>query len=120
VWDAGDGEELLVMRGHERSVEAAAFSPDGAQIVTGAWDSTIRLWDAASGEELLVLRGHEDVVSAAGFSPDGARIVSGSGDGTIRVTWIPESKEELIETARARLPRELTEQEKRRYHLTND
>jgi WD40 repeat protein len=78
------------------------------------------VWDAASGAELLVLRGHEGYVYAAGFSPDGARIVSGSEDGTIRVTWIGRSKQELIQTARARLPRGLTEEEKRRFYLTTD
>ena len=75
----------MILRGHEGDVVAAAFSPDGARIVSGSWDNTVRAWDAASGEELLVLRGHEDGVWAATFSPDGARIVSGSADDTIRV-----------------------------------
>ncbi len=120
VWDAASGAELLVLRGHEGSVYAAGFSPDGARIVSGSYDNTVRVWDAASGAELLVLRGHEDRVRAAGFSPDGARIVSGSDDKTVRVTWIGRSKQELIETARARLPRELTEAEKRRFYLITD
>ena len=78
---------------------AAGFSPDGARIVSGSGDDTVRVWDAASGAELLVLRGHEDWVRAAAFSPDGARIVSGSWDNTVRVwdaarmmlTWSPTS-----------------------------
>jgi predicted nucleic acid-binding Zn ribbon protein len=49
-----------------------------------------------------------------------ARIVSGSCDNTARVTWITRTKQELIETARARLPRELTEEERRRFYLTAD
>ena len=35
VWDAASGAELLVLRGHEGTVRAAAFSPDGARIVSG-------------------------------------------------------------------------------------
>ena len=45
---------------------AAAFSPDGARIVSGSEDKTVRVWDAASGEELLVLRGHEEAVVRGG------------------------------------------------------
>lgn len=56
----------------------------------------------------------------AGFSPEGARLVSGAEDNTVRVPWIGRSKQELIETARARLPRELTEEEKRRVYLTTE
>ncbi len=74
---------------------AAGFSPDGARIVSGSWDNTVRVWDAASGKELLVLRGHERPVCAAGFSPDGARIVSGSDDHTVRV-WDAASGKELL------------------------
>jgi WD40 repeat protein len=80
-------------------------------------DGTVRAWDAASGEEILVLRGHKGSVMAANFSPDGNRIISGSGDNTVRVTWVPRTKQELIETARARLPRKLTAEERRRFHL---
>ena len=36
VWDAASGAEQLVLRGHEESVKAAAFSPDGARIVSGS------------------------------------------------------------------------------------
>jgi WD40 repeat protein len=86
--------ESLVLRGHKDLVQAAAFSPEGARIVSGASDLTVRVWDAASGKELLVLRGHEGPVNAAAFSPDGARIVSG-GDDTVRV-WDAASGKELL------------------------
>jgi hypothetical protein len=49
-----------------------------------------------------------------------ARIVSGSCDNTARVTWITRTKQELIETARARLPLKLTEEERRRSSLATD
>src|SRR5665213_3174185 len=39
VWDAGDGEELMRLKGHEDEVSSASFSPDGSRIVTASFDN---------------------------------------------------------------------------------
>jgi WD40 repeat protein len=96
-----------------------AFSPDDQRIVSGSGDGTVRIWDANGGEVLLILRGHEGPVRAADFSPDGDQIVSGSADKTVRVTWIPHSKQELLDIACARLPRKLTAEERRQFYLAD-
>jgi len=44
LWDASSGEELAVLRGHEKAVRRAAFSADGTRIVTASEDGTARLW----------------------------------------------------------------------------
>ena len=72
--------ELQILRGHEKRVNSASFSPDGARLVTASWDGTARLWDAVSGAEVAVLKGHRGSVWAASFSPDGARVVTASSD----------------------------------------
>jgi WD40 repeat protein len=77
--------ELAVLRGHERAVRSAVFSPDGARVVTASADATARLWDAGSGAEIAVLRGHKRGVRSAVFSPDGARVVTASDDATARL-----------------------------------
>jgi WD40 repeat protein len=33
---------------HNGIVASVAFSPDGATIVSGSWDQTIKVWDAGS------------------------------------------------------------------------
>jgi WD40 repeat protein len=91
----GEQRERLVLRGPQRPVRAAGFSPDGARIISGSDDGRVRVWDAAYGQELLVLRGHEEPVAAAAFSPEGARIVSGSDDKTLRV-WDAASGANLL------------------------
>jgi len=38
-----------------RSSTGVVFSPDGHWIVSGHWDTTVRIWDAATGKEIRVL-----------------------------------------------------------------
>jgi WD40 repeat protein len=66
-------------------VLSAAFSPDGARIVTASDDRTARIWDAHSGQTIATLAGHESKVYGAAFSPDGTRIVTASHDHTARI-----------------------------------
>ena len=75
----------LALPGHQGNVTSAAFSPDGARIVTASYDGTAKIWDAASGAELMTLAGHKSAVTSAAFSPDGARIVTASRDGTAKI-----------------------------------
>nr|VFJ46503.1 MAG: WD40 repeat [Candidatus Kentron sp. FW] len=94
------GKTLKILRGHEAPIYAVAFSPDGARLVTGSLDHTLRLWDVstsldtgistpldAGGKRKLVkvLAGHTDDVMAAAFTPDGKYLLSGSDDQTIRL-----------------------------------
>jgi hypothetical protein len=73
---------------HDHGVNSAAFSSDGARIMTASLYAT-RVWDAASGAEIARLV-HDDDVANAVFSPDGARVVTASNDKIARVwdvTW---------------------------------
>jgi hypothetical protein len=45
---------------HTDRVTSVAWSPDGAQLASGAWDKTIILWDLARGQPRTTLRGHTD------------------------------------------------------------
>jgi WD40 repeat protein len=86
VWDTRTGAELACLRGHDGALMVATFSPEGARVVTGAWDATARIWDARTGAEIARLSGHQvNWVNTAVFSADGTRILTGSTDGTARV-----------------------------------
>jgi WD40 repeat protein len=67
-------------------VTSVAYSPDGWHIISGSYDTTIRIWDAKTGAAVAKpLKGHNEWMSSVAYSPDGQYIVSGSYDKTIRI-----------------------------------
>ncbi len=71
---------VTVFTGHLSRVNAAAFSPDGTQVLTGSGDKTAKLWDAFTGAEIRTFTGHSSEVNSVAFSPDGTRVLTGSTD----------------------------------------
>jgi WD40 repeat protein len=85
VWDAGTGKQTAILRGHDRGVDSAAFSPDGRRVVTASIDNTARLCAADTGKQPPVLLGYDSGVASPAFSPDGRRVVTTSSDSTTRL-----------------------------------
>ena len=85
----------LELIGHTNDVRSVSYSPNGCNIVTGAFDCTIRIWDAETGTMVgESLEGHQDYVQSVAYSPDGRCIISGSRDKTIRI-WDAETGAEI-------------------------
>jgi WD40 repeat protein len=85
LWDAVDGHELAVFRGHRACTNFAAFSPDGRRIASTSDDGSARIWDLQTGETLITLRGHRGNFDSVAFSSDGQRLVTSSTDGTVKI-----------------------------------
>ena len=118
LWDAATGEERALLA-HEGMVNAAAFGPDGARIVTASGDKTARFWNAATGKELARLA-HEDSVVAAALSPDvsGGRLRIVTLSKNVAFLWqVEASTDQLVQTAKKRLPRCLTQAQRAQYFL---
>ena len=45
-------EQECTLTGHSGSVWSVAYSPDGKHIVSGSWDSTVKVWNVATGKEV--------------------------------------------------------------------
>jgi WD40 repeat protein len=85
LWDAKTGQELARRRIRAAGVLSVAVTPDGAHLVGGYSDGTIRIWDANPDTGAVRLRAH---ISALAVTPDSTRIVTGSNDGTARIWQI--------------------------------
>ncbi|KZP25995.1 WD40 repeat-like protein [Athelia psychrophila] len=98
VWDAESALQRLPSLQADDIVlcDSIAFSPDGAQIVTGSRDDKVRVWDTRSGAEMFpALQGHHGWVCIVAFSSDGTRIASSSADGNTRL-WDAVSGAEVL------------------------
>ena len=54
-----------------------AVTPNGAQVVSGSKDMTVKVWDLASGLLLRSLEGHTNSVSTVAITPDGSQVEPG-------------------------------------------
>ena len=57
--------QLRSLEGHRGWVQAVAVTPDGAQIVSGGLDGTVRVWELDSGREAVRWTGDSEVTACA-------------------------------------------------------
>ncbi|MCK9895652.1 Hsp70 family protein [Frankia sp. AgB32] len=86
------------LKGHERDVTSAAFSPDGTLLATTSKDGT-RLWDVATGRTSLTLTNRKSlIVHACAFSPDGKLLATTGSDRTARIWDVATGRHSLTLT----------------------
>ena len=77
------------LQGHTNSIWAMEFSGDGAFLISGGSDETVRLWSLNQGrneENSVVMKTKQKMgVRCLAFSPDNKRIFSGGEDKTILI-----------------------------------
>jgi|GEM_PF-3624755 len=92
-WLTDPVEFVGMFKGHAKSVDALATSPDGSMLLSGSVDTTARVWDLASRQSVATLKGHTKTVAAVAWVDD-TMAATGSYDTTVRL-WDPHSGEEL-------------------------
>lgn len=55
IWDANTGKSDGALKGHTAGVYELSFGPDGNTLVSGGWDTAIRVWDFAERRESQVI-----------------------------------------------------------------
>lgn len=66
---------------HHFGVTSVAFTSDGASIVSGSHDQTVKRSDASNGQLVWQTPGHFEWVNSVALSSDGSILATGSSDG---------------------------------------
>ena len=74
---------IRVLSGHTHSVRAIAAYGD--TLVSGSYDSTVRVWRISTGESLHVLHGHAQKVYSVVLDHERNRCISGSMDSLVKI-----------------------------------
>ncbi len=82
----------LVCRGHAAAVSYLAVTPDGALVISGSLDGTVRLWDASTGELVHTFATEQGEVHGLALTGDGQRLLTGGQRGGLRVWDLKERK----------------------------
>jgi WD40 repeat protein len=80
----------LMIRAHDRAINAVAWSPDHDRLYSAGDDGRIRAW-SPEGERIAEYKGHSGFVQGIAVRSDGAGFVSAGSDSTVRY-WPAESK----------------------------
>jgi WD40 repeat protein len=121
--DEGNGSDittgnirlLFETKAHPTTARGLSFSPDGTLLATAGFEGTVKIWDAMTGQSLLTYEYANGITDTA-ISPDGKYLAASGIDGFVHVTLL--NLDDLIELARTRVTRSLTNQECQQYlHL---
>jgi WD40 repeat protein/tRNA A-37 threonylcarbamoyl transferase component Bud32 len=84
AWFTKTGKPAFTLRGHRGTVTSVACSPDGAYLLSGSRDRTVKLWDIRRRDDDLTLRASDGYNSIA-FSADGAYLASAPRDKAVLI-----------------------------------
>ena len=76
LFEVATGRLLRVFCGHTKRTLSAAFTPDGANLVSTSDDETIRVWDPNTGKLKREIEGFEGHVERVAISPDGTELAT--------------------------------------------
>lgn len=89
-------ELIKTIKAHEDVIRSMVCTTDDKKIITGSYDTTIKLWDLDWESEPVVFQGHTEWVKALLLSDDNKTIYSLSDDCSIQMWKIPPYKNNSI------------------------
>lgn len=102
-WEPGTTEvhPKIILKGHERGIDTVSVSPNSARLVSGGWDTNLKIWSASLEQEddeppnkkskgltvrtpVHTLKGHKETISGSKWM-DNSTVATSSMDHTIKV-----------------------------------
>ena len=83
-WDLTTGRQMRRLEGHGGPIWCVAISREGAWLVSGSEDSTLRLWSIATGKNVATFTG-ESPIRACAIEYDASRLMVFGGEDSGRV-----------------------------------
>ena len=90
-----DTRETHRFQGHDSVVTSVDITEDGASVVSGSWDNSVRFWETKTCTCLKVLLGHSSNINAVTLSGGGQKCFSAGEDEQIGV-WDLMAVKELL------------------------
>ena len=87
-----ENPSVFIQLGHSRGVQSLKVSNNGASVLSGGEDNTVKLWDSKTGRIKKTLKGHSGIVFSVDFSPDDLMALSGSTDNTLKLWDLSQGK----------------------------
>ena len=86
VWDVASGRVIRRLQGHEQRVNAVEYNEDASVLLSGSYDSTVRIWDMRARharQPIQILDHFKDSVTSIAVSSH--EILCSSVDGCLRI-----------------------------------
>jgi WD40 repeat protein len=83
LYDLVSESSSRIVTSHDDGVTSVAFTPDGAAIISGGHDQTVKRTSLATGQEEWHAPGYFEQVNSVALSTDGSLLASGSSDGRV-------------------------------------
>ena len=82
-WNRNTKQCICTYRGHNNSVNAIAYAPDGRSFISASDDCTVKEWQVGNPNPIHSYQNHDDCVYSVAFVTDNV-FLSGSHDGTVK------------------------------------
>jgi WD40 repeat protein len=117
VWEVVNENLVSVFNDGSNTIWCARWSPDGKYIACGSSDGTLKIWDPFNSQGHIRLLSNHGEVQCIQWGPGPSQLMAGNHDGTVVLWNLVLEAQAIIDIAKSRIVRPLTQVERLEYGL---